>query len=298
MMCKGAFAVWESYEVSKEELEDLINNNQPISVSSDKFSPNIGVEVFSLEGGFYNTIYDANLGALRKINAKNPVFSSMPNRDIMLYNDMLLNPDINTIIVDGFFGTGKTSTVCAHLVTGLMNWMNGKEGISKAYISKPHESLGNSYGHLPGTLEEKTKEEFVSYIQYFERFGQPYLVDSLMYGDKNKGIPKMLEIMVFEYLRGRDIDQGWVILDEAQNTSVKEMSAFISRVSDNAKLIIIGDSNFTQLDRKGNTSKKNGLTFAKEVYRNKKYAGIIEMATKKHILRGQRLRDLYDALVS
>lgn len=298
---------WERYLVQEHDLQVLITQNQPIAVSNAYLTANSGVELYTETGKQYNAIYDARLKAIRRLNTYNPQFQNMPNRDLMLYNDHLLNPDINTIIVDGFFGTGKTSTACSHLVSGLQKELAGKNGIPMAYISKPHISVGNSYGHLPGDLHEKMLKEFQSYIQYFDRFGNVGLADYLMMAnidheyqfikDKHQRLhAPMLEMLAFEYLRGRDVEEGWIILDETQNTSPAEISTFISRPTDKVKAIIMGDSTFTQIDRKGNTPQNNGLIFAKETYLGKKYAGYVELQTIQHIIRGERVRDLFRKL--
>lgn len=298
---------WIRYEVTEAEFKQLNKHNLPITVNGNDLTPNSGIELYSRTNQL-NAIYDADLGAIRKLNECNPVFKTMPNRDLILYNDHLLNPQITTIVVNGFYGTGKTSTVCSHLVQGLMDSMNGKNGIPMAYISKPHESLGKTYGHLPGEIEDKTYYEFQSFTQYFERYGQPFLAEKLMaLEDKQQTTSKksstkkkieqpMLHLLIFEYLRGRDIDKGWIILDECQNTNRKEMSAFVSRVTDNAKLILLGDSNPTQFDKRDTNSKDNGLTFAEDIFQDKKYAGTVQLQTVNHILRGQRVKDLFNAL--
>lgn len=280
---------WESYYVDEKDFNYLANYNEPIPVSGDVFCGNVGVELRTFTGKFMLALYDANIKAIRKLNSSNPIFKTMPNRDILLLNDFLSNDEINTVIVDGFFGTGKTAMVCSYLVTGILKELNEGNGIPSVYLTKPHESLGRTYGHLPGELFDKIKEEFMSYFQYFERFGHPHLVDKLLESDRN-----LLNIMVFEYMRGRDIDEGWVVLDEAQNTSYKEMLAFVSRIGDGAKLVIIGDSSPWQIDKKENTPSNNGLTMIKEVFAGKKYAGIVELRTMKHILRGKRLQDIYE----
>lgn len=299
---------WDKYSVSEKDFDRLTDLNNPIPVPVGRLTANAGVEVVCTDGRQINAIYDASLGAIRKLVADNPIFKSMPNRDLLLYNDLLLNPDINTVVVNGFFGTGKTSMVSTHMVTGLqVAAAGGKEGsIPKAYISKPHVGLGKSYGHLPGDLHGKTGPEFASYTQYFDRYGQPYLADVLMKKEGTK-IPAsyqkimektgpMLELLVFEYLRGRDIDKGWVLLDESQNTSISEMATFLARLGDGVKSIVIGDTTPIQIDRQGNTPEKNGLKFAQDTYVGKKYAGLVELQTIKHILRGQRARDLFIAL--
>ena len=300
---------WETCLVEEWEMESLIKYNHVIEVKGNPLTPNAGVEIHTSTGKRYNAIYDAELKGIRKLNTDNPQFKDMQNRDLVLYNDLLANPSVNTIIVDGFFGTGKTSTVSAHLIHGLEKELRNEEGICKAYISKPHVGIGQGYGYLPGDLHAKTLEEFKSFTQYFDRFGSPGFADMLLMRsveeesrftkqrvadfEEQKGlVAPMLEILPFEYLRGRDIPEGWVILDEAQNTNEAEMASFVSRVGDDAKMIILGDSTSTQIDRRGNTSVKNGLAFAKETFADKKYAGYVELQSLSHILRGERVRDL------
>lgn len=295
---------WDIYFVQEHELQALINHNHPITVN-DPLTPNAGIELWTATGEKFNAIYDAKIGAIRKLDTSNPQFSKMANRDLALYNDHLRNPDITTIILDGIAGTGKTSTVCSHLVEGLMKAKDGKDGIPMAYISKPHVGVGQGYGYLPGSLHEKVSEEFKSYTQYFNRYGQPGLADYLMcvgveeqgkFGKQRALEQPMLEILPFEYIRGRDIEKGWVVLDEAQNTNQKEMATFLTRTGDDAKVVVIGDTTPAQIDRKGNDSEHNGLAFVRDVYEGKKYAGYVEMNTIKHILRGQRVRDLFKYL--
>lgn len=275
---------WDYFLVGDGEFRNLVENNTPIETKDFQF--NQGVLLCSEGGKVINAVYDANMGAIRKIKDFNPVFPTAPNRDLALYNDYLLNEEINTIIVDGIFGTGKTSTLCAHMVNSLKRAMRDDINLGKVYISKPHEGLGRGYGYLPGDLMDKTEFEFRSYYQYFDRFAQPGFAKKLI------GIDA-LEIVVFEYLRGRDIDSGWIVLDEAQNTNRKEMISFISRIGDGAKLVIMGDSSSHQIDKKGNSDENNGLSFVKDLLGKKKYCGLVQMDTAAHILRGVRVRDLY-----
>lgn len=287
---------WTAYQVQEQELQNLMRHNEPIPVPRGVLPANCGVDLYSISTRV-NVIFDADIGAIRRLNSSNTKFKKMPNRDLLLYNDHLLNPAINTIIVDGFFGTGKTSTVMSHMVPGLMDG-----SINRAYISKPHESLGKGYGHLPGELEDgKMKFEFQSFTQYFHRFGDMFLYERLqgkVMKQGQKPEPKVLELLPFEYLRGRDIEDGWVILDESQNTDVKEMVTFASRPCDAAKMVLLGDSTPTQIDKRGNNQERNGLTFAKQTFADKKYSGIVEMQTVEHILRGKRTKDLLLALRS
>jgi predicted ribonuclease YlaK len=293
---------WKVIEVSEQDFLLLKDHNKPIDNIND-LTPNEGVVVQSVAGQQMNAIFDSEVG-IRRINDFNPQFKSSRNRDLARLNDLLSNPKVNQIIIDGFFGTGKTSTVMSHLVEYLKNH---KE--PQVYISKPHVPVGKSYGHLPGELKDKIHFEFRSYYQYIDRFWEKGMADLLIEMsnvDTNKnsmaykelgGI--QLEALPFEYIRGLDIPKGWVILDECQNTDIQEMVSFVSRNGDDVKLILLGDSNSAQIDRKSVLDpKRNGFTFIKGAYEDKPYNAVVNLTTRNHIIRGDRVKHLFDAVSS
>lgn len=295
---------WKKVYVTDRAFLDFKEFKRSIEVfqTSDKDTviyPNDGVEISSSIGGPLNGIYDSEVG-IRPLNAYNPQFKIPKNRDLMKYNDLLNNPKVNTIIVNGFYGTAKTSTAMAHVV----NYMK-TAAKSTVYLSKPHVSLGKSYGALPGNLREKTKHEFRSFYQYMDRFWEPGIADALLakydgpaeslYQKEYGGID--FDILPFEYLRGLDIPEAWVVLDEGQNTSVKEMADFITRATDAAKVIVLGDLSTAQMDRQDVIDpRKNGFAFIKDVFKGTPYSGYVEMNTRNHILRGERVKHLHDAI--
>lgn len=293
---------WRVVEVLESDFLVLKNHNKPIDYVND-LSPNEGVVVQSVSGQTINAIFDPDVG-IRKINDYNPQFKSSRNRDLARLNDLLSNPNVNQIIIDGFFGTGKTSTVMAHVVEYLKNNKS-----PQVYISKPHVSVGKSYGHLPGELKDKIHFEFRSYYQYIDRFwneGMANMLINMSKLDMNKnsiaykefgGIS--IEALPFEYIRGLDIESGWVILDESQNTDIQEMVSFVSRNSDNTKLILMGDTSSAQIDRKSVVDpSKNGFSFIKKAYKDKPYSATVNLTSRNHIIRGERVKHLFDALVS
>lgn len=293
---------WKVIEVSEQDFLLLKDHNKPIENISD-LTPNEGVVIQSVAGQQLNAIFDVEVG-VRKINDFNPQFKNSRNRDLARLNDLLRNPKVNQITIDGFFGTGKTSTVMAHLVDYLKNSKN-----PSVYISKPHVPVGKSYGHLPGELKDKIHFEFRSYYQYIDRFwgkGMADAIVSLSDVDVNKNSMAYkelggihLEALPFEYIRGLDIESGWVILDESQNTDIQEMGSFVSRNGDNVKLILLGDTSSAQTDRKSVLDpKRNGFAFIKEAYKDKPYNANVNLTTRNHIIRGERVKHLYDALTS
>lgn len=299
---------WRVVVVSEQDFLLLKEHNKPIEINGvvedgilSYFTPNEGVEVVSEFGQRLNAVYEYGTG-LRKINDYNPQYRNSKNRDLALLNDVLSNPDVNTVIVDGLFGTGKTSNVMAHVVDYLKNGEN-----PQVYISKPHVPVGKTYGHLPGELKDKIHFEFRSFYQYIDRFwekGMAELIVSMSEIDVNRNSMAFkeyggitLEALPFEYIRGLDIEEGWVILDETQNTDIQEVVSFVSRLNDNVKCVILGDTSSTQIDRKGVVDpKKNGFAFLKNTYKDKPYSGYVELRTRNHILRGNRVKDLYDAV--
>jgi predicted ribonuclease YlaK len=273
-------------------------------VDGVRLIPNEGIELVSENGQRLNAIYDPSVG-IRKIRDNNPYYSHSKNRDLALLNDMLSNPDVDTIILDGYFGTGKTSNVMAHVVYYMKNNKN-----AKVYISKPHVPVGASYGHLPGELKDKIHFEFKSYYQYIDRFWGKGMSDKLiMMANATDALKQsmaykelggiILEALPFEYIRGLDIEEGWVILDETQNTNIQEVASFVSRLGKNVKFVALGDTSSAQIDRKSVVNPgKNGFAFLKEVYKDKPYSGSIGLNTRDHILRGNRVKHLHDAISS
>lgn len=299
---------WKAIEVDEYDFSLLKEHNRPIESNYfqiegklTKLNPNEGIEVISKSGKKLNAIFDAEVG-IRKLNDSNPQFFTAKNRDLALLNDLLSNPNVNTVIVDGFFGTGKTANVMAHVVEYLQT-----ADFPEVYLSKPHVPTGKTYGHLPGALEDKLHHEFRSYYQYIDRFWEKGMADKLIRFSElpNGSLAKKeignitLEALPFEYLRGLDLEKGWVILDETQNTDIQEVATFVSRLNDAAKAVVIGDMTSAQIDRKSvRNPDYNGFDFLKRTYGDKPYSGFVQLNTRNHILRGNRVRDLYDALSS
>ena len=152
-----------------------------------------------------------------------------------LYVDNLVNKDI--IFGVGPAGTGKTYLAVAYAVNAL------KDGqIKKIILTRPAVEAGENLGFLPGDLKEKI---------------DPYLrplYDALyeMLGKENteKFIERgIIEIAPLAYMRGRTLDNACVILDEAQNTTTKQMKMFLTRLGFRSKMIITGDISQTDLPK-------------------------------------------------
>ncbi|QVK20274.1 PhoH family protein [Mycoplasmatota bacterium] len=163
------------------------------------------------------------------------------------YLDAINNSDL--VFGIGPAGTGKTYVAVINAIAKLK-----KNGISKIILTRPAVEAGESLGFLPGDLKEKV-----------DPYLQP-LYDALhdVLGKENvellieKGV---IEIAPLAYMRGRTLDNAYIILDEAQNTTGKQMKMFLTRLGLNSKMIITGD--VTQIDLPGN--EKSGLIIASKL---------------------------------
>jgi len=149
--------------------------------------------------------------------------------------------DHNTIVFGiGPAGTGKTYLAMAKAVQALQ-----RKEISRIILTRPAVEAGERLGFLPGTLNDKI---------------DPYLrplFDALHEMLDPETIPKLLttgtiEVAPLAYMRGRTLNDAFVILDEAQNTTPEQMKMFLTRLGFNSKMIVTGDS--TQIDLPGGVS--------------------------------------------
>lgn len=137
----------------------------------------------------------------------------------------------------GCAGTGKT-WVCTALAADMLD----RDEIDSIVITRPAVEAGENLGFLPGELENK----FDPYLQPFrdvlnKRLGKSY-VDYLIKAGKIEAAP-------LAYMRGRTFTDTFVILDEAQNTTPEQMKMFLTRIGQNCKVVVNGDT--TQKDIRG-----------------------------------------------
>jgi phosphate starvation-inducible PhoH-like protein len=143
------------------------------------------------------------------------------------YIDHLYNSE--QVVVMGPAGTGKTYIAACRAADLLRN-----RQISKIIITRPNVPAGRSLGFFPGSLEEKIAPWVAPIVSAMaERMGQGAFEIAL----KNKDI----EIVPFEVMRGRSFKDAFIILDEAQNTTVQEMKMFLTRQGEDCQVVINGD---------------------------------------------------------
>lgn len=175
-------------------------------------------------------------------------------------------------------GTGKTYLAVAMAIASL------KKGIvSKIILARPAVEAGESLGFLPGDFREKI---------------DPYLrplydaLDDMMPSEKLKSYieKRVVEIVPLAYMRGRTLNNAFVILDEAQNSTDMQMKMFLTRLGSNSQAIVTGD--ITQVDLPPKTM--SGLIQAKDILSNIDGVGFVYF-DKGDIVRHRLVKDIIDA---
>lgn len=166
---------------------------------------------------------------------------------------LVSSSDSNDIVFAiGPAGTGKTYTAVALAVRALKN-----KSVKKIILTRPAVEAGESLGFLPGDLKEKIDP----YLRpLYDALDDMIPADKLGYYMSTRTI----EIAPLAYMRGRTLDNAYIILDEAQNATDLQLKMFLTRIGANAKAIITGD--MTQVDLP--KSQKSGLIKASRILKN------------------------------
>lgn len=187
--------------------------------------------------------------------------------------------DKNTIVFGiGPAGSGKTYLAVAKAVQALLS-----KQVTRIILTRPAVEAGERLGFLPGTLHEKI---------------DPYLrplFDALQEMMDPDSIPKLIangtiEIAPLAYMRGRTLNDSFIILDEAQNTSPEQMKMFLTRLGFGAKMVITGD--ITQVDLPSGI--KSGLRVVREILNEVTNLEFIEL-TSEDVVRHKIVADIVEA---
>jgi len=175
------------------------------------------------------------------------------------YTDLVANNDI--VFSVGPAGTGKTFLAVAFAVAALES-----HEVDRIVLCRPAVEAGESLGFLPGDLKDKV-DPYFSPIYDALNFMLP---QSRL---KNLLENKTIEIVPLAYMRGRTLDNAFMILDEAQNTSIMQMKMFLTRLGNSSKAIVTGD--MTQIDLQKSTD--SGLILVVKILKNVKGIGFITL---------------------
>ncbi|MFW5873722.1 MAG: PhoH family protein [Bacillota bacterium] len=189
------------------------------------------------------------------------------NREQIFAVELLMDPSISLITISGISGTGKT---LLSLITGLEQVSN-LNIYNKLTITRPTVSVGNEIGFLPGTLEEKLKpwmKPIYDNFDYISNGNGEEIIDRLKTCNK-------LQIEPLQYIRGRSIPNQFMIIDEAQNLSPRQIKTVISRAGKDTKIILTGD--IDQIDQPYLSKRSNALSYVIDKFMNQDNYGHVEM---------------------
>jgi len=181
------------------------------------------------------------------------------------------------IFAIGPAGTGKTYTAVALAVRALKN-----KAVRKIILTRPAVEAGESLGFLPGDLKEKIDP----YLRpLYDALDDMIPADKLNYYMANR----IIEIAPLAYMRGRTLDNSFIILDEAQNTTDLQLKMFLTRIGPSAKAIITGDMSQVDLPK----NQKSGLLKATRILQGIEgiaqiqldEADVVRHRLVKHIIR-------------
>ncbi|MDO1448738.1 PhoH family protein [Rhodocytophaga aerolata] len=175
-------------------------------------------------------------------------------------------------------GTGKTYISVALAVKALKN----KE-VKKIIITRPAVEAGENLGFLPGDLKEKI-DPYLRPI--YDALDDMIPSEKLKYYQENR----IIEIAPLAYMRGRTLNNAFILLDEAQNTTPMQMKMFLTRMGPNSKVIVTGDRSQVDLPR----HHKSGLVEAIKVLKNVKGIGFVELDAKD-VVRHRLVKEIIQA---
>ena len=175
-------------------------------------------------------------------------------------------------------GTGKTYLAMAMAITAFKN-----NEVERIILTRPAIEAGEKLGFLPGDLQSKVDPYLRPlYDALFDMLGAETYQKYLERGN--------IEVAPLAYMRGRTLDDSFIILDEAQNTSCEQMKMFLTRMGFNSKMVITGDVTQIDLPRRSDS----GLTRAMEILRGVEGIGIVEF-DRRDIVRHPLVKQIVEA---
>jgi len=241
----------------------------------------------------YNSLSSDEIEELLFPSGKHKIKFETSDHDVLIYsyngkaikvrtpNQVKLVQEYNSndlLFAVGPAGTGKTYTAIALAVKALRN----KE-VKRIVLTRPAVEAGEKLGFLPGDVKEK-----------LDPYLQP-LYDALHDMIPVKKLSSLLEdgtvqIAPIAFMRGRTLDNAFVILDEAQNATINQLKMFLTRMGKDAKFLVTGDLTQIDLPDKSNS----GLVYALKILKNIKGIAIIEF-DKRDIIRHRLVKHIVAA---
>jgi PhoH-like ATPase len=200
------------------------------------------------------------------------------NREQNFALNLLLDPEIDFVTILGPAGTGKTLLT---LAAGLAQTLESNR-YSEIIMTRVTIPLGEDIGFLPGTEEEKMEPWMGALMDNLEVLTQSQEGGNWGRAATNDLLRNRIKIRSLNFMRGRTFLSRFLILDEAQNLTAKQMKALVTRSGPGTKVVCLG--NIAQIDTPYLTETTSGLTYVVNRFRDWSHAGHITL------MRGERSR--------
>jgi PhoH-like ATPase len=213
------------------------------------------------------------------LSGKNTIWGIQArNREQNFAMNLLMDPEIDFVTLLGQAGTGKTLLT---LAAGLALTMDEKL-YSEIVVTRATVSIGEDIGFLPGTEEEKMTPWMGALTDNIEVLTQPEEGGEWGRAATNDLLANRIKVRSMSFMRGRTFLNRFVIIDEAQNITPKQMKALLTRAGPGTKMICMG--NVAQIDTPYLTETTSGLTFAVDRFKQWEHSAHITLQ------RGERSR--------
>jgi PhoH-like ATPase len=191
------------------------------------------------------------------------------NKEQKFAIDLLTRDDVKLVTMTGIAGSGKTYLT---LMAGLSGLQEKK--YDRIVITRSLQTVGKEIGFLPGDIDDKMSPWLSPILDNFRTAFKDVTYFEMM---RQKG---QIEVSPLAFIRGRTFNNTFLIVDEAQNSTIHELKTIITRIGENSKVVLLGDTD--QIDTPYLDSLSNGLTIIVEKFKQYDIAGHITL------LKGER----------
>ncbi len=274
IIIRGDNVFIQGVEDEVEAIEKIVKEMIYVLNTTGKLMPNDVYTIIDLTLQGKEIINGNEFDSIILYSKKDAIKAKTPNQ--ITYSKAVRENDICFAI--GPAGTGKTFLAVAFAVASLK-----KGTVKKIILARPAVEAGESLGFLPGDFKEKIDPYLRPLYDALEEMIPADQLRNYM----EKGV---IEIVPLAFMRGRTLNNAYVILDEAQNATAMQMKMFLTRLGPNSKAIITGD--ITQIDLP--TYSQSGLVQVKEILRGVEGVGFIYFE-KVDVVRHKLVKDIIEA---
>lgn len=281
----GQFKGVEYIELQKKSIDSFYENKSldvaDLDIGDIELCENMFVIGKNDSASFLARYKSGNLIPLGKSSIENPNIEPRNSEQRFAIN-ALLDPNISLVTLTGLAGSGKTFLALMAAIAGSHRGDFAHQleeaGVTRRkriVVTRTLQHVGSrDLGYLPGNMHEKMAPWLAPIVDNVRQaFDDSRLFDDMVESGQ-------IEVAPIPYIRGRTFSDAFIIVDEAQNATIHELKTIITRVGQNAKIVLLGD--IDQIDTPYIDKRSNGLSIVIDKFKNSKLAAHV------HLQKGQR----------